>query len=675
MFNKHVFSFSLSAILLISFCSGENWPGMHKTGTRINSSNTTLEGSLSLDWIYNIDPQKLNYGLEFKGSLRSKNLAIRDGKVAVLLPFQNTQYFGFIDAGTGILSDSFATNLYQTTYAEFNHSGVEGRDTRNGQFIVYWHANGNIYGKSGGDRGSSQGLKVSDGTEVISIIDKNAYNVTSYFVMNDNCNWYFNTMGGHSGFPLAWNTVRIGPLYGTTSAGQIVLNNGTGSFFTWCGPFLLDSNKFYSVGATHHPDLGESETIYESGRRDWLGAQVRAYTIVGQDVYNTNHMKFAGGSTPDWMWEKVDAFVGNDGDLCSAPKAFCMSDSEIYLITQNSVTHTAADATVDFTDSLVLNGFLRSDGTHWDMKLGITSAGCTMSKSYGYSLSYSTFFPQIAYTDRTGSGGSQLVAVMLPDALHGNGWLNPTFSPYNSSPAQNTRISVVDVMAKSELWNYEYPHNVTTPVWNFACNTNTKMLIAGDNLYVFYVKTATNLARYIDTVNAFDLTLYVDQFKLSDGTKTSFTADLGVKANTIQVDDAAAVDGKLFVLVTYREWSQASTESGGAQLVACLIGESATSVDKNTNLDGRNLNILTESNPANGKISFKISGNVEKIENITLEIYDIKGILIDRIAENNINKTVHRRIFWDTSNKSAGIYILKADAGNFLITKKITLLR
>lgn len=566
---------ALSVIFFFATASllhAENWPGYNKGGQGINSSSVSIGNTPVLDWVYTLDPLNRQDGSStYRGSFRSKNLAIRDGVVAVLVPDSGNQHFGYLRYTDGVLLRSFATHLDDTTKAEFNPSGVEGRDLRNGQFRVYWHANGNVYGKSGGDDGSAGAWSASDGTLIRSKIYNNVYNQSAYFVMADNCSWAFVSPGGHTGFPLRWNTVYQVPITSSALSDRTVgLNSSVqGSFFNWSGPFLVDGSKFYSLGATHHPEMGESDTYAGSNKDDWLGAQVRAYTMKGQDPDNADHQHFMKAATPDWLWEEVDAFVGNDGDLSSSPKAWCLGTNEIYLVTQGGVSHTDTDADVDFTQPLVLHGLSRTDGTEWNMNLGITANGCTMSEYYSYSGSYSTFHPQISYLDVT-EGGDEYVAVMLPENIRSSAWLDPNFNPFNSNASLNTRLAVVNVTAKTELWNYEYPHNGTTPVWNYACSSNTKMLIAGDSVYVCYVKTSTALSNYIDKNNSYPLSLYVDRFNLLTGTKTSFTYPLGVNANTIQLDDLAAVDGRLIALVTYREWYEGSAETGGAQLVACI---------------------------------------------------------------------------------------------------------
>ena len=189
-----------------------------------------------------------------------------------------------------------------------------------------------------------------------------------------------------------------------------------------------------------------------------------------------------------------------------------------------------------------------------------------MSRAFSYNT-FQSFFPQIAYIDRRQSGSTEIVAVILPEAVQGV----PTH-PYRTHPDFNTRLSVIDVRNWRELWTYEYQRNETTPLWSFGCNANTKMLIADDALFVAYVKAASPLSRYIDTTQEQDLFLHIDRFALNDGKRIASVFPLGVQGNTIQLDDFAAADGRLLALTTYREWHRGMDplEHGGGQLVACV---------------------------------------------------------------------------------------------------------
>jgi hypothetical protein len=174
----------------------------------------------------------------------------------------------------------------------------------------------------------------------------------------------------------------------------------------------------------------------------------------------------------------------------------------------------------------------------------------------------------VAYADRTSSDGREYVAVLLPEAVE-----LPAYGPYDpyASPSNaNTRIAVVDATARMVLWTYEYPRGGTTPVLGYHVNSSTKQIIAGDALYVAYVKTATNLDNYVSSNLFSALSLYVDRFVLANGTKTSFVFPMGVQANTLQLDDLAAADGMFYALVTYREWPFGGALKGGAQALVAL---------------------------------------------------------------------------------------------------------
>ncbi|MFH1761838.1 MAG: hypothetical protein ABIA63_12135, partial [bacterium] len=573
----------ISMIMMFFLCLftarnfAEDWPGFLKDGARINSSPHNIS-ELKIKWVYKIDSQnpQIYWLNRLAGSHRSKNICIRDGQIALIIPEDSIQHIGFINAETGELIRSFATDLGMTGIAEFNHVGIEGRDMRNGQYLMYWHKNGFIYARSSGDGCMYSAFKVSDGIQQEFGWEEEEYNQAGYFVMNDNCNWQICTNGGHQGATYGlYMSHTSGDFEGRISVGHYKNN---GYLFTWGGPLLLDSNWLYTLGPTNHPDLGFAGYTVDPNRRQWLGINLHGYKITGQDATEEDKT-----CALEFNWREVDGFIANDGDLCSYPKPLCLGKNEIYLVSQGGVSHTETDASVDFSRPLILHGINRYNGEHWQMDLGINAAGAFMSKSFSYYSSYHTFFPQIAYTDQSETGGNELVAVMLPEALRNSGWHIPKFDPYNTNILFNTRISVIDVNSKSEVWNYEYERNATTPLWNFGCNANTKMVISGNALYVAYVKTDSLLSNYIDTINSYPLNLFIDRFLLSDGTKTSYTCDLGVNANTLQVDDLAAVDGRLYALVTYRE-----ALTGGGQLAAC-IGGSAVHVADSYNTTSRTL--------------------------------------------------------------------------------------
>lgn len=110
---------------------------------------------------------------DIMGAFRSRNLAIRNNEIALIIPNGSKQDWGFINAQTGELKRSFLTALDLTTRAEFHYgSAREAGDLRAGQFFVYWHENGNIYARSAGDDGERMTYNTANGSLVMPFVGR-----------------------------------------------------------------------------------------------------------------------------------------------------------------------------------------------------------------------------------------------------------------------------------------------------------------------------------------------------------------------------------------------------------------------------------------------------------------------------------------------------------------------
>ncbi len=574
--------------------SNENWPGFAKDGEGKNASLVSLDHDLDLEWMYLIEGQirlrgqKIHPG-GYAGSLRSKNLAIRDGRIAVLIPNGEVQSFGFVGTQDGQLKRRFdAAHLSQSGFGEFNRSGIEGRDLRSGQFLVYWHQNGNIYARSSGDGSISGAYSVAKGKRVLGKIGPDgtspgrSYNQSGYFRMHDKSNWYFVSWGGHSGLTKNWKGGSLSMGHIDQDIGHIPLGLSYRPAMPslWAAPFLIDGEMLYTLEAIHHPKYPPDVKNKEAPIPPfvWLGAQVRGYRIKGQTatredqgvVFEDCEEGETNRDCPEFVWKENRAFVANDSELANAPKAFCVGTNELYLAYLNiaspldSLTPEDEVRVPDFREPLVLAGIDRKTGDSWTTKLGITGRGASTGKQMRYNNTHS-FFPQIACAD-LGGPQNEWVAVMLPEAYRNT-------STRTAQTGFKTRIAVVNTQKKKVAWTFEYPHSGdTTPLWIYGGNTNTKMLIAGEDLYVVYLKTEAPLNQYIDRIRIHRLFLHVDRFSLADGTKTESRFPLDVGANTVQLDDLAAVNGALYVLATYFEYFKDDAghapRPGGAQFLA-----------------------------------------------------------------------------------------------------------
>ena len=558
----------LTALLFTGAAQADNWPGLNGGGMAANSSPTAIGTNLSVRWMVPLDPQTRNSraGYIFTGSMRSKNIALRDGEVALLAPAASSTKLAIYDAILGGVLRAFPTPLTKTGDAEWNDIGIEGRDLRNGQHLVYWHANGNVYCRSHGDNMQRVAIRASDGA-IQSNVGFDGANQSGYFTMNDNSIWNVTSIGGHQGqqrYFVLQDNGGVLPVRQFGSGDGAVFN-----LFTWCGPVLMDGDWIYTLGAATHPVLGWADYQTSATRRNWLGTFIRGFQVLGQTA-TTNDQRLVNGINGSFTWKTTNTFVATDHDLASAVKPWCLGNNNIFVVTE-SASWTDSDATVDFSQPMVLTALDRTNGAvAFSLPLGITGDGCWMYKSFGYYGGGTTWRPQVAYADRTATDGREYVSVLLPEAVETFGSLAPQINPANSATNLNTRISVVDAAARTVLWTYQYPRGGTTPVLAHDVNTCTKQIIAGDALYVAYVKTVTNLDNYVSTNILSALTLYVDRFALANGAKTSFQFPLAVQANTMQLDDLAAADGLLYALVTYREWHSCSSYSGGGQALVAL---------------------------------------------------------------------------------------------------------
>ena len=560
----------LMTVILAASALADNWPGLNGGGMAANSSPTAIGTNLGVRWSVRLDPLTRNSRLStdygFTGSMRSKNIVLRDGEIALLAPDAASTDLAIYDAALGGIRRAFPTALTKTGNAEWNDAGIEGRDLRNGQHLVYWHANGNVYCRSHGDNMQRAVIRASDGT-IRPNVGPTGSNQSGYFIMADNSIWNISSIGGHQGQQRYFVLHDNGGVLGTKQFGAA--SGATYNLFTWCGPVLMDGDWIYTLGAATHPDLGWADYTTSSTRCNWLGTFIRGFKVLGQTA-TTNNQGLVNGINGSFTWKTTNSFVATDHDLASAVKPWCLGRSNIFVVTE-SASWTTNDANVDFTQPMVLTALDRTNGAvAFTLPLGITGEGCWMYKSFGYYGGGTTWRPQVAYADRASTDGREYVSVLLPEAVETFDSLAPSINPTNSATNLNTRIAMVDVAARTELWTYEYPRGGTTPVLAQCVNTTTKQIIAGDSLYVAYVKTATNLDNYISTNILSALTLYVDRFALSNGARTSFQFPLGLQANTMQLDDLAAANGLLYALVTYREWHISSPHSGGGQALVAL---------------------------------------------------------------------------------------------------------
>ena len=69
-----------------------------------------------------------------------------------------------------------------------------------------------------------------------------------------------------------------------------------------------------------------------------------------------------------------------------------------------------------------------------------------------------------------------------------------------------------------------------------------------------------------------------------------------------------------------------------------------------------------------------ITFDVKDVQDVKLQVFDISGRLVKTLVNNKTSPGRHQVVF-DASNLSSGIYLLRMQAGYFIDTKKITLIK
>ncbi|MCX5776913.1 MAG: IPT/TIG domain-containing protein, partial [Candidatus Firestonebacteria bacterium] len=529
---------------LLPSYSAETWSGPNGGAKNINSSPTVVGSTLELKWTKVLDPQSygVGAGTGLTGCIRSKNLVFRNGEFVLITPNSANAAasdMSIFDAATGNLKRSFVTVLDSTTRGDRNTSGTEGRDLNMGLFNVNWNQNGNVYFRSPGDFSQTAIYRASDGQKMTNV-GPSGFNQSAFIFMNDNCNFGIISAGGH--YPYAGNPMSSSHVFSLD--GLVSDRAFSNTSPPWSPTYLIDNGWVYVIHYnTAIPSILATPIV--------IGYQFGGNTSTASDIALTSR----------WTWTKTDARLNYDIEGTNALKPWCLGTNNIYYATMTS-TSTTANAFSGLP--VTLSAIDRTTGsTVFTIDTGVTTLGVGNSK----------YFAQIACLN---TGGTDYVATMLPEL-------------YNSATSK-TKISMVNVngTTPSTIWNYTYNNGDATPIPDTAyanINTSTKMVLAGDAIFVAYVKTTTPLTvpnlspalpygvcYYLDARNEYPLNLYIDRFDLSTGTKTSTNFSMGVKANTLQLDDFTAVDGKLYALVTYRENGSGviSSNTRGAQLVAMV---------------------------------------------------------------------------------------------------------
>ena len=72
--------------------------------------------------------------------------------------------------------------------------------------------------------------------------------------------------------------------------------------------------------------------------------------------------------------------------------------------------------------------------------------------------------------------------------------------------------------------------------------------------------------------------------------------------------------------------------------------------------------------------STRIEFAIPEDSKVSLEVYDINGRFISSLVERDMQAGYHQ-VVWNASDKSSGVYFVKFQAGSFVKTQKIMLIK
>ena len=84
------------------------------------------------------------------------------------------------------------------------------------------------------------------------------------------------------------------------------------------------------------------------------------------------------------------------------------------------------------------------------------------------------------------------------------------------------------------------------------------------------------------------------------------------------------------------------------------------------------MDILVFPNPLS--TSTTISFSLSQSEKVSLRIYDVTGRLVTTLSDGEMNEGAHQLV-WNTEDVNAGIYFLRMEAGEYVQTEKISVIK
>tara|TARA_Y100000996_G_scaffold317707_1_gene253860 strand:- start:28 stop:699 length:672 start_codon:yes stop_codon:yes gene_type:complete len=119
--------------------------------------------------------------------------------------------------------------------------------------------------------------------------------------------------------------------------------------------------------------------------------------------------------------------------------------------------------------------------------------------------------------------------------------------------------------------------------------------------------------------------------------------------------------------------NQSNLDDGTCYYETDILDCQGNSLNINVNTFPEGFLILSAyPNPFNPNISFDIE--INKLQNISLQIHNLKGEIVDYIHKGKLSAGVHS-FTWDASDYSSGIYFISMESSYKKHIKKITLLK
>jgi len=120
------------------------------------------------------------------------------------------------------------------------------------------------------------------------------------------------------------------------------------------------------------------------------------------------------------------------------------------------------------------------------------------------------------------------------------------------------------------------------------------------------------------------------------------------------------------------DYCQEVIKSAGATLLKCMLQNSPTDIEDDINLP--TLANLYQNYPNPFNPLTKINYSVPQTSNVVITVFDILGNEIETLV--NEEKSIGTyEITWIAENLPSGVYFYRLQAGSFVQTKKMVLLR